>query len=126
MTQSDDYDVGYGKPPKHTQFKPGQSGNPAGGKKPDKSLIDLFVDEGKKNIKVKQGNQQLTLSKRAALVKRVFASALEGNLKATQLIFTVLGQAQNEGLTGDAPDLTEEEIAVLAKAFMASQKGGAV
>jgi hypothetical protein len=24
------YDVGYGKPPKHTQFKPGHSGNPRG------------------------------------------------------------------------------------------------
>ena len=23
-----DYEVGYGKPPKRTQFKPGQSGNP--------------------------------------------------------------------------------------------------
>ncbi len=27
--QNDD-DIGFGKPPKHTQFKPGQSGNPAG------------------------------------------------------------------------------------------------
>ena len=25
-----DYEVGYGKPPKHTQFKRGQSGNPNG------------------------------------------------------------------------------------------------
>ena len=25
-----DYSVGYGKPPKHSQFKPGQSGNPRG------------------------------------------------------------------------------------------------
>ena len=24
------YEVGYGKPPKHTQFKKGQSGNPKG------------------------------------------------------------------------------------------------
>lgn len=24
------YKVGYGKPPKHTQWKPGQSGNPKG------------------------------------------------------------------------------------------------
>ena len=27
-----DYDVGYGRPPKATQFKPGQSGNPTGGR----------------------------------------------------------------------------------------------
>lgn len=27
---SDDHDVGYGRPPKHGQFRKGQSGNPAG------------------------------------------------------------------------------------------------
>jgi hypothetical protein len=26
----EDYDVGYGKPPQHTQFRRGQSGNPGG------------------------------------------------------------------------------------------------
>lgn len=28
-----DYEVGYRKPPKHTQWQPGQSGNPRGGRK---------------------------------------------------------------------------------------------
>ncbi|WP_165354860.1 DUF5681 domain-containing protein [Tropicimonas sp. IMCC6043] len=32
-----DYDVGYGKTPKHTQWQKGQSGNPSG-KKKGKSL----------------------------------------------------------------------------------------
>jgi hypothetical protein len=35
------YEVGYGKPPKDTQFKPGQSGNPKGYKKHVKSLKTL-------------------------------------------------------------------------------------
>ena len=30
MTQENDYEVGYGKPPKDKQWKPGQSGNPSG------------------------------------------------------------------------------------------------
>lgn len=33
-----DYDVGYGKPPKHTRFKPGVSGNPSGHRKKDRGL----------------------------------------------------------------------------------------
>jgi hypothetical protein len=31
-SDGEDYQVGYGKPPKHSRFKPGQSGNPAGRK----------------------------------------------------------------------------------------------
>ena len=33
----ENYIVGYGKPPDHTQFKPGQSGNPHGRRKGSKN-----------------------------------------------------------------------------------------
>ena len=36
---SDDYEVGYGKPPKDKQFKKGQSGNPKGRTKGTKNFI---------------------------------------------------------------------------------------
>ena len=37
-----DYEIGYGKPPKHTQWKPGQSGN-AQGKKSDAPSFKLAI-----------------------------------------------------------------------------------
>jgi Family of unknown function (DUF5681) len=36
----DDYKVGHSKPPKHTQFKKGQSGNPSGRGKRDRKVVD--------------------------------------------------------------------------------------
>ena len=47
--QSDkkDYEVGYGKPPKRTRYKPGQSGNPKGrpkGSKSRRAVIDEILD----------------------------------------------------------------------------------
>ena len=36
---SNPYKVGYGKPPKHSQFRAGQSGNPAGRRKGMRNLI---------------------------------------------------------------------------------------
>jgi hypothetical protein len=44
---SGDYQVGYGKPPKHTQFKPGKSGNPQGRPKGTKNLKTDLIAEGR-------------------------------------------------------------------------------
>jgi hypothetical protein len=40
-----DYDVGYRKPPREHQFKPGQSGNPKGRPRGSKSFTTLLVEE---------------------------------------------------------------------------------
>jgi hypothetical protein len=45
---NNDYEVGYRRPPKHTRFKPGQSGNPLGRPKIGPSLkadLDLELRE---------------------------------------------------------------------------------
>ena len=39
-----DYDVGYGKPPRHTRFQKGQSGNPRGRSCRSKNLKTLLSE----------------------------------------------------------------------------------
>src|SRR5438874_134109 len=41
MSLRSDYEVGYGKPPRHTQFKKGQSDNPAGGRSRPIGLLEI-------------------------------------------------------------------------------------
>jgi hypothetical protein len=63
------YPVGYGKPPKHTQFKPGKSGNPQGRPKGTKNLKTDLAEELCEKILVHEGGQARKLSKQRALVK---------------------------------------------------------
>src|SRR5581483_2766479 len=53
--------VGYGRPPKQHQFKPGQSGNPKGRPKGAPTLQEIMAKEATKHIKIKQGENIVTV-----------------------------------------------------------------
>ena len=56
------YEVGYGKPPKHSQFRPGQSGNPAGRRKGVRNLKTDVKRTLATPVKVKEGGRTRTRS----------------------------------------------------------------
>ena len=58
------YAVGYGKPPKAGQFKPGQSGNPNGKQKGQPSLAEMMLAEAARIVKVKHGDEIVHLTKK--------------------------------------------------------------
>jgi hypothetical protein len=76
-----DYEVGYGRPPKATQFKKGRSGNPKGRPKNAKVVTASLRKELTSKITVTEGQKQMTISKAEAAAKRVVAKALGGDVK---------------------------------------------
>ena len=54
--KSDDT-VGYKKPPRHAQFKPGQSGNSKGRPKPSATFADVLQKQLRKNVTVTLGKK---------------------------------------------------------------------
>jgi hypothetical protein len=76
-----DYDVGYGKPPKSTQFKKGQSGNPKGRPKGAKGLHASLKRELESKIAVQEGNRAVRITKAEALAKQLLNKALKGEDK---------------------------------------------
>lgn len=91
------YDVGYGKPPKKTQFKKGVSGNPAGRPK-KKPVTDfrLLLDEIlAEEVKVRGPDGIRTMTKFEAMFHAQRMKALNGDHKA---IIAVAKLSQRAGL----------------------------
>lgn len=82
----DDYEVGYMKPPKHTQFKKGQSGNPKGRPKGTKNFKTDLMEEFSEQITITEGGKQMPVSKQRAMIKRTMQKALSGEIPAIRLL----------------------------------------
>lgn len=82
------YKVGYGKPPKETQFKPGQSGNCKGrpkgatNKVTNNSLYALVDHEASRIVSVMNGDQKITMSMANLVIRTLTQSAAKGNTRA--------------------------------------------
>ena len=114
---TDEYKVGYGKPPRHTRFRKGRSGNPKGRPKGTKNLKTDLQEELAECILVREaGGRSHCLTKQRALIKRLVADALRGDRAASNqvgnLILRVLGPEADSG-TAESP-LSPEEEDVLA------------
>jgi len=72
-------DVGYCKPPKASQWKPGQSGNPAGKKKGDKSFKKLFLKMAAKKVVVSACGKKVPLLQ--AVITSAFHHGVNGDSK---------------------------------------------
>ena len=93
---SEDYEVGYGKPPKKNQFKKGQSGNPKGRPKKSRNRSTLMEEELNQQIKVKEGNKTITMSKSEAVVKQLINKGIKGDLRAVKIVLDHLQDIEPE------------------------------
>ncbi|MCH9806882.1 MAG: hypothetical protein K0U74_04050 [Alphaproteobacteria bacterium] len=89
-----EYDVGYGKPPKHTQFQPGQSGNPRGRPKKSKNVDTLLEKELDAIVTLQEGGKPIRITKREAIIKQFVNLAIKGNAKPLQMVLAHLDKTR--------------------------------
>jgi Family of unknown function (DUF5681) len=76
--------AGYGKPPKHTQFKPGESGNPKGRPKGGKNIKTEVLEKLNSTVTVQKNGRLKKISTRRALLEVLGNKALRMDQRAIE------------------------------------------
>jgi hypothetical protein len=117
--------VGCGKPPRHSRFEPGQSGNPRGRPPGSKNLSSLLKKALDEPVIVVENNRRRRIAKREAIVKQFVNQSAKGDLKATQLLLSILRDLESRAEPGsaDADKITEADQQIIAR--IKARLGGA-
>jgi hypothetical protein len=84
-----DYEVGYGRPPRSTQFKPKQSGNPSGQRKARANFAALVRRELDKTVTLGRGDKARTMTKRQVVAARLRKAVKDGVIEAIKLVMVI-------------------------------------
>ena len=92
------YKVGPGRPPLHTRFKKGQSGNPGG--RSTKSLAALLADALNETVVVTIDGRRRKITKREAIVTQMVDKSASADLRATKMLIDMMKDVEHKA--GDA------------------------
>ena len=82
--------VGYAKPPKHTRFTKGHSGNPKGRPTGSKNLATMMIEELTQPVAIVENGKRTKIPKIRAAVRQALNRAMVGDFKALQQIVIML------------------------------------
>ena len=103
LPPSANYEVGYGKPPRETRFRPGESGNPRGRPKGAKTKVprlneerlkSIILEEAYRTIKVRDGERSVTVPLAQAVVRSLAVNAAKGQHRAQRLFAEFLSATE--------------------------------
>jgi hypothetical protein len=91
-----DYEVGYGKPPRHTRFGKGQSGNPRGRSRGTKNLKTLLSEALNEPVIVTENGGHRKVSKREAIVTQLVNRSATADLRAIKILLDILRDLEGQ------------------------------
>jgi hypothetical protein len=111
-----DYEVGYGKPPVHTRFQKGQSGNPKGRPRGRKNLSSLLNDALNGWVIVVENGRRKKITKREAIITQLVNKSAAADLKATQIVIALLQEVEAQAdVSAEQTALTEADHEIITR-----------
>jgi len=86
--------VGYGKPPKLTRFRKGESGNPKGRPKGTLNMATVLARTLREKVIINENGQRKSLTKLEAAVKQLVNKAASGDLRALRHLADLVASAE--------------------------------
>ncbi len=110
---SDDYEVGYKKPPKHMQFKKGQSGNGKGRPKGSRNFSADVKDTLKARVGLTGDGKRKTVSTQLATLLQLRKKALSGDARALDRMIDLARTYNDEDIAEAAAKLGQTDAEIL-------------
>jgi Family of unknown function (DUF5681) len=112
-----DYAVGYGKPPLHTRFRKGQSGNPRGRPPGAKNLKTLVSEALNQRVIVTENGRHRKVTKREAIVTQLVNRSATADFRAIKILLDILRdvEGQTEPTSPEASSVSADDEKVIAR-----------
>ena len=109
-----DYEVGYGKAPRHTRFAKGQSGNPRGRPSGAKNFTTLLSEALNEPVIVTENGGRRKVSKRQAIVTQLVNRSATADFRAIKILLDIVRDMERQTEpTPDTSDFSEADEKVL-------------
>ncbi len=107
-----DHAANYRKPPLHTRFKKGQSGNPRG--RPAKNLPALVVAALNEPVYVTANGRRRRITKREAVIAQLVNKSASADLRATKMLIDIMKDIEKKAGIAPPPETSltpaDEEV----------------
>ena len=94
--QQRDYEVGYRKPPRHSRFVKGRSGNPRGRPRGAKSFNTLLRDKLNEPVTVAENGGRRKITKREAIVTQLVNRSAAADFPAIKILLDIVRDIEGQ------------------------------